>query len=164
MAFDAGNFPTQIAPLAVGEKLTKQRIRQVLEFVRDELRAGKMKHRQRNSAVDDYFGMSISPYGRLPYPRAFNMNTYRHTAKCEDGTCGTVACIGGWADVALGDSSAHNEMTAVYPSLYRLFTPSFKTNEVEAYNKITPTQAAAAIDNWLKDGLPRWRKVIKEVA
>lgn len=82
-------------------------------------------------------------------------------------SCGTAHCIGGWMYVFLKPSEVgyHDIWSYVQQGgctrsqkLKSLFYPQTLNRK---WGNITPAQAVRAIDNFLKDGFPRWRKVVK---
>lgn len=96
----------------------------------------------------------------VPHTHAFNMNI-----GCTAKECGTVSCIGGTMALIMG----HGEVAAVNyvdhyhsNSLSLLFFPNedVPSNQLVNYNAITPQQAVIAIDNFLKTGKPKWRKIL----
>ena len=70
--------------------------------------------------------------------------------------CGTVACIGGTAEM-IGDVSFDKDMYG-NPPLYRLFMP---TSLPEcSWNDITPAQAATALRSYLTTGDAKWHEAV----
>lgn len=89
--------------------------------------------------------------------------------------CGTVGCIGGHMAVILGetdgpahvphtrDEKAHRYVMVKNSNgtpLHNLFFPPFQHDK---WYRITPKIAVQAIDNWLKYGDPKWRKLLPNV-
>lgn len=74
--------------------------------------------------------------------------------------CGTVACIGGTAELISGRNFRY--AAALNKNLMELFYPGYHEPEarIADYDKITPTQAARAIRNFLTFGEPRWAEVL----
>jgi hypothetical protein len=75
--------------------------------------------------------------------------------------CGTVACIGGW--MATHMELVRHESILDYVKrggfegdLRKLFYPTVGGE----MSRITTGQAVQAIDNFLMDGKPRWRKIV----
>jgi len=107
---------------------------EVLKRVRDDLASGKIGARH------------------------FDMSTWG-TAR----SCGTVACIGGWAatyarksgmlDVAI--QQIVNERPRALENLFYPFVLGM------SWRHVKPEQAVRAIDNTLYTGTPRWRQVMK---
>lgn len=132
----------------------------------DPITAYRMKTRDRMIALRNYIA-------ELP-PANFKMSTwYAHTFDKAANTCGTCACIGGWAALLfelyhdevsktpcinteivgqhLGLSS-HNAWALFYPP-GRLNTGS---REFDAY-QATPAQAVKVLDHYLETGAINWR-------
>ncbi len=115
-----------------------QREKNALIKVRDGLRNGKFAHRN-------------NPYdGRASKKPLFNMGTVGLFQKRD---CGSVGCIGGWVNQELG----RRDCGFAYLKANALCYPS----EVWDWERITPSQAAKAIDNFLKDGNPRWKSITR---
>lgn len=72
-------------------------------------------------------------------------------------SCGTVACIGGTAEligkVSFGNGLQHKELLA--PALYELFYARSVAAEHD-WESITPAQAATALRSYLTTGDARW--------
>lgn len=107
--------------------------------VRDGLRAGKYVHAR-------------SADKRSKKPR-FDMGTTGLFKQGKHG-CGSVACIGGWVHKELGRTGGAS--TWAYTKAAALCYPDV----INDWSGITPKEAANAIDNFLKDGKPRWKAVI----
>jgi hypothetical protein len=135
-------------------------IRQALEWVRNGLRSGLFA----KIGADNY------PEGK----NGFNMGR-AHTSY----SCGSVACIGGWAWVAQNlDKVERDGDFFIVPEehadaadnfVYRtkdynkelgalFFPPGFSGAQ---YRAITMEQAAQAIDNYLETGDPKWDEVVE---
>jgi hypothetical protein len=116
-------------------------------------------------------------YGKIPRTYSYINGNYTHTytAECEvpatktfkfnlaawivkDKSCGTVACIGGAASM-VGNVSFVG--WSDHSGLSRLFNPASIEGK---FKKVSVTQAARALRNYLTTGYPRWREVMKEVA
>lgn len=76
--------------------------------------------------------------------------------------CGSVHCIGGTMALLMGmdphtanDYVAEKEFGSRTKGLSALFYPKDFD-----YDRITPKQMIAAIDNYLKDGKPRWDTIL----
>lgn len=69
--------------------------------------------------------------------------------------CGTVHCIGGWAEAILGKPFKHYDRKS---NLGRLFWP----RQVAGWDRITPSHAAIALRNYLTHGEPRWAETLAE--
>lgn len=81
----------------------------------------------------------------------FNMNTWHSHAK----ECGTIACIGGTAEMLGGINILHQ--TDNNSNLYDLFFPM--GTFVPPYADITTQHAARALRNYLNRGKPHWKEV-----
>ena len=97
--------------------------------------------------------------------RGFNMGTTGYDpgyTVISDGpakSCGSVACIGGWVCIVNGWRIPDGfELDEQCPSsaLRRLYFPC----AVKDWDDITPTEAAAALRNYLVTGDPAWDKVV----
>jgi hypothetical protein len=120
-------------------KLTKKEIN-ALRWLRDNLRRGTIKHTP--SFQGWTRGLRIKT--RLSFTRYFNMGYWAS----RDG-CGAVCCIGGWVEGRLKQT--------LRPSFFEHAHLLFYPDNIMNYNKVTPKQAARAIDNYLKHGEPRWK-------
>jgi hypothetical protein len=108
-----------------------------LVWVRDELASGRIKHAPKGAS-----------YG------GFNMSCYS-----DQRDCGTAHCIGGFMWQRMGTDRTKTDYprqsgTTALSILSVLFHPTC----VSSYDKITPTQAVRAIDNFLfnSPGKPQW--------
>ena len=104
----------------------------------------------------------VDGYDEPPVKYGFNM-----VIAGNHGSCGTVACIGGWMAIVMSSkmddplSLDVNDMKRYVSSnmaLERLFYPPVSLY----YSTITPDQAALAIDNFLATGDPRWKDICHE--
>lgn len=99
-------------------------------------------------------------------------HTFHMSCVMDKGHCGTVGCIGGYMAFIMGrgdeyvrdhvrwgevPSYARDGMCS--PSLSPLFFPP----NGKDWPSATPKVAVKAIDNWLKDGNPRWSKLLPPV-
>lgn len=89
----------------------------------------------------------------------FNMQT----ACINRFDCGTIACIGGhaWLVENPGDYRGADEYVCATEEgspLDALYRPRAGVH----WSRITPSQAAAAIDNYLAAGDPKWREVMAQ--
>lgn len=75
-----------------------------------------------------------------------------------DWTCGTVACIGGWAE-RMG-SPQFGYLEDMPKSLARLVYPDSFGMKNEQLRNITRAQAAHALRNYLTLGEARWAKIL----
>lgn len=105
--------------------------------VAEGLQSGRLQHYRR--------GMKIK--GKL-----FSMNTWAYK-----GGCGSVCCIGGWAQT-VGRVSFGASRGSRPPGLQNLFFPK---GIGEDWDRITPTQAARAITNWARTGDPQWKRATR---
>lgn len=96
------------------------------------LETGKLMHRPVERCLVDW-----SP----AYSSNFNMRHW-HVV----GPCGTIACIGGTAEL-IGNVKFPNQSRG----LRNLFMPA-----IEAWENITPAQAATALRSYLTTGDARW--------
>lgn len=73
--------------------------------------------------------------------------------------CGTVACIGGWVAVILGDKATWGYVAgpAIDTPRRRLYWP---LGGDDVMKTITTSQAAMALRNYLTTGEPRWEEVL----
>jgi hypothetical protein len=71
-------------------------------------------------------------------------------------SCGTVACIGGTAELVGGVSFGKKTMSE-NKQLYRLFMPDLPD---ALWNEITPKQAARALRSYLTTGNAKWDEAI----
>jgi hypothetical protein len=83
----------------------------------------------------------------------FNMSDWTYGS-----ACGTVACIGGTAEM-VGNVDFGTGMST--EGLRQLFYPDYE-NEEEEYNDITVEQAARALRNYLTTGRPDWDTVLEK--
>jgi len=83
--------------------------------------------------------------------RGFNMTLW-----VEKHRCGTIACIGGWAELVANDS---NLFDVVVNKLDELFSPP--EDEVTNYASVTVEQASRALSSYLTTGDPRWSEATK---
>jgi hypothetical protein len=99
---------------------------EALQVVRDGLASGEFSH-----DGDKRFDMNIT---------------------CDANNCGTVACIGGWAAMAMGydKHAANHYVLTVDPgdALYPLYYPE----DMSDWSRITPAVAAATITSFLDSG------------
>lgn len=100
-----------------------------------------------------HYTVDVLPVDKLKdlptgYEHYFNMAFWK-----EPHDCGTVACIGGMAEIVSGldfkFTHDHNIMYLFYPNV------GYK------YNKITPKEGAQALKNYLETGFPRWKEVLE---
>lgn len=75
-------------------------------------------------------------------------------------SCGTAACLGGWARILAGKRTPHSStlerQADLIPGLHDLYFPS-GTN---CYSEITTDQAAVALRNYLTTGEARWSEAL----
>ena len=124
--------------------------REALIRVRDGLCSGEFIH------------IDIETIPRLSqqkvYGKLFNMRNWNSVS-----SCGTVCCIGGWVEQLTGlkfDGESTNQKADNITELHNLFFP-YEIGSGSAWKKITPKQAAAAITNYLEEGKPYWKEVMK---
>ena len=71
----------------------------------------------------------------------------------EHSPCGTIACIGGTAELISGVAFPY----ADHNGLRRLFQPNIP---VKRWARITTDEAATALRNYLTTGMPSWHEVV----
>jgi hypothetical protein len=120
-----------------------------------------MTPKEREALINVRNGLASGRYIHAPEPRYdeleepghdyFNMDEY-------GSTCGTVRCIGGWMAAELGaDALVFITQGGAHGDLGPLFYPG----EIDRpWGSITPDEAIAAIDNFLKHGNPYWSEVV----
>lgn len=114
------------------------------------LERGELKHIK----YDLNLFYAQDPTLKLP-DLAFNMGDW-----CETNECGTVGCIGGWAEKLYGAEFPHQEGYARLP-VFKLFYPNWEKAGLNYnYYDITNDQAARALRNFLSTGEPRWDEVL----
>jgi hypothetical protein len=131
--------------LALSQTLAKQNwrlsmdVNTALKKVRDNLISGKIKEKQ--------FDIS---------------RTFKKTS------CGTVACIGGWAYVYImggatrvDTEEAENFIYKAPPDLHALFFPGGDCQSDINWYDITPAHAVKAIDMYLTTGKVDWQKAME---
>ena len=95
------------------------------------------------------------------YDPAFTGNFNMRFWSVAHPSCGTVACIGGTAEI-IGDVSFDGWMNN--DSLRQLFCPGGEEEPITVVharlNKITPRQAATALRNYLTTGEPNWGEIL----
>jgi hypothetical protein len=101
------------------------------------LETGKLKHAPMGSSTE-----------HRSFSGQFNMNQWQ--ARNE---CGTIACIGGTAEM-IGDVSFQDHYEK--RSLHELFYPDRKKIDGCRWKDITPSQAATALRSYLTTGDARW--------
>lgn len=112
---------------------------------------GKVKHVSRDFVENSPITTNESSFSGL-----FNMRSWG--AGCVVQECGTIACIGGTAELLAGKSifMYRSEYT---DALYDLFFPSLCGND---WYNITVEQASQALRNYLTNGKPDWKSVMEE--
>jgi len=136
---------------------------EALVTVRDALAAGEFRHSRITEGPDG---------------PTFNMRS-----TCLSGDCGTIACIGGWMAITMLGLArekpvSYENQTQVFdfvtdygdgellpssPSLMGLFYPPGAREDEEWWDFITPAYAVEAIDNFLRDGDPRWGAIRRRI-
>jgi hypothetical protein len=102
--------------------------------------------------------LSHAPIGDGYYPETgpftgqFNMVHWNSSVH----NCGTVACIGGTAEL-VGGVSFEKFGSHKNPQLYRLFMPDVPEMQ---WNFITPEQAATALRSYLTTGDAKWHEAV----
>jgi len=74
--------------------------------------------------------------------------------------CGTVCCIGGAIEMVMGYSMSGWDEDQMYP-LFFVGSDGGRRAIKHSLTSITVAQAAAALRNFLTDGQPHWREVLK---
>lgn len=89
-----------------------------------------------------------------------NKHDFNMQLACAHRDCGTVTCIGGAMGLLMGIDPGYSIQSYVdhkrSASLQCLFYPDTNLE----WQAATPEVAVMAIDNWLKDGNPRWAKLL----
>lgn len=115
------------------------------------------------SAIDS--GLITGARGRQTH--GLNMNL----SYMSIGSCGSVACIGGYMALVLG-KKPERYVAGRYSGLREQGHPDvcseplidlFFPDAVIGWDRITPTHCVQAIDNWLAHGNPLWRRVTDDV-
>ncbi len=78
------------------------------------------------------------------------------SAWCAEGSCGTIACIGGTAEL-IGNVSFGNWSFSDNAALINLCAPIKK---VFSWDDVTPTQAARALRSYLNCGDAKWAEAL----
>lgn len=103
------------------------------------LETGKLVHEKTDSAWFPDTGEDFTGH--------FNMRQWNAAVH----GCGTVACIGGTAEL-VGKVSFQDDRSRMDAALTNLFMPEPESS----WNDITPTQAAIALRSYLTTGDARW--------
>ncbi len=104
---------------------------------------------------DDTDGIAMAPGTK--FSGHFNMNWWNN--RFVDHKCGTVACIGGTAEL-LGAVKFADELLfgpGANQQLHDLFYPGLS---LRVYGTITPDQAARALRCYLHTGIPNWDEAL----
>lgn len=102
-------------------------------------------------------------YGEATIPNGFCMNIWGDEDADDPHRCGTVACIGGWAERV--GNGVNFQAKALSPELESLFYPGDGDDQVEvdSWDDITTAQAAMALRNYLTTGKSNWREILGEI-
>jgi hypothetical protein len=95
----------------------------------------------------------------MPSNLEFNMSYEEKVTNCR-----TTACIGGHMALLMGHYPNHYVWRGRSDDLYPLFFPKDRDGDdlsIE-WDYITKEHAVQAIDNFLKDGNPRWNEVVSQ--
>lgn len=143
------------------ELLITEQQRQALIKTLTLLETNKLKHFRRKKVNLDTGEVEDERlnfcFGKEPISQ-FNMNIWRANT-----TCGTVACIGGTAEL-VGQVYFGVDHRMLPPNLYNLFYPGFEASFIEgAYDHITTEHAAQALRNYLTTGEPNWFDILSEL-
>jgi hypothetical protein len=121
-----------------------------LLLVLDKLERGELRHVEAEA-------MCLIPDGEW-----FNMSWWSNAHYASDYHCGTVACIGGWAE-AMGkfrfEGDISTSLEDEYPALEQLFYPP-GNDMTNHYMHITAHQAVRAIRNYLHRGRADWEVIL----
>ena len=123
-------------------KLTTKE-RRAFIWVRDQLRDGKLKYLPMSKINGGTNGIKSRLKSVFRY---FNMEMW---ATKKEKHCGSVCCIGGWVEAKL----QRPLRASLLFDARTLFHPHDTGTD---WDKITPKRAARAIENYLKNGTPRW--------
>lgn len=143
----AQNFKSAVE-LAISEKHRDALIKTLVLF-----ETGKLKHTSyyegyiSNGNFSGLFNISNSKFSGL-----FNMGCWRRRSPC-----GTVACIGGTAEM-IGNVSFFYANCDTETELFKLFYPRV----YYPLDMITVEQAARALRNYLSDSCADWQRVLWE--
>lgn len=143
---------------------TMQEIRAALEKVAELFESESAPLRMRSSVL----ARSVRDGLLKPGTATFDMNVWSEPAvhALQDGreqVCGTVMCIGGWAEHLTPDLVLREHFVRLRPlerrgPLYRLFHPSM---DLVDWSDVGPHDAARAIRNYLEKGDPLWEEVMQ---
>jgi len=133
-----------------------------LERCRDELRSGRIRHWQGRLDLTHVEGEEGYFFSMATWHRAL----HRRIRPAEFTECGSVCCIGGWTAFYCGAEWEYPTRPH-HPALHELFNMSKylddMSDRLEVMRRVTPLQAAAAIDDVLYGGgWPRWEDHLKE--
>lgn len=130
----------------------KQEELDALLAVRNSLALGCLKHEP------NYNEHMFIPSASDDAPRLFNM-----LSGGEIRTCGTIACIGGWMDVALKHRAPNSHIdrlnTVLSPMSDRPIDALFYPSSRIPWNELDTEMAVKAIDNFLEIGDPLWEEI-----
>lgn len=104
--------------------------------------------------------LGVLKHSKANYPKA-GEHTFNMNVACNRLDCGTASCIGGTMAMLMGRFNTTMDYVQCNrsASLEDLFYPPQYLDWDKATNKV----AIQAIDNWLKDGKPRWAKLLPEL-
>ena len=127
--------------------------RRALEMTAELFESGMVKHlplEETGKATGNWFNMSV-----WNSETGFDLTRKQHE-------CGSVRCIGGWAEHLNNVSFDKYVCETEYHDLELLFYPEYKNRIIPIeFKNVTTAQAAAAIRNYLRDGKPNWDEVLK---
>lgn len=112
------------------------------------LETGKLVH------TKTPYNLIARPTGRS-FSGQFNMSTWNIEVTDKEGHCGTVACIGGTAELLAGEPIFSGGELSGDGALYELFFPSRGIS----MSTITTEQAAAGLRSYLTTGDVDWSLV-----
>jgi hypothetical protein len=121
--------------------------RAALGLVLGKLERGELRH------------VDLETFSQVPRGDWFNMNWWDNDFIATTKDCGTVACIGGWAE-KLGGVKFEVEgplgLEENHPELEKLFYP----RGTRDYDHIDAEHAATALRNYLTGGRAQWEEVM----
>jgi hypothetical protein len=143
---------------------TKQEVRAALEKVAELFESENAPLHMRSVAL----ARNVRSGLLEPGTATFDMNTWSETAVHwrQDGkeqVCGTVMCIGGWAEHLTPELGLRAHFAQLRPlerggPLYRLCHPPM---DLVNWSDVGPRDAARAIRNYLEKGDPLWEEVMQ---
>lgn len=99
-----------------------------------------------------HYPIPVKDWNIVLKPQKHRENWFHMNCWLWERDCGTIHCIGGWAEAIMGQ-----KFQSRTPERTALFFP----DEKKGYDA-TPSQAAIALRNYLTFGEPRWSEAIAE--